>query len=125
MQAKIFLGLQILGGLMLVIFGSNKFFHFMEMQPGTPEMGAYMMALFKTGFLFPLIAVVEILSGLAFISNKFAPLMAVVLIPVMLNALLAHLFLDPAGMGGALVILIITITVMYNNKARYSAILKP
>ena len=41
----------LLAGLMLVVFGSNKFLHFIDMQPGSIEMGAFMMALFGSGYL--------------------------------------------------------------------------
>ncbi len=124
MKDKIFLGIQILSGLMLVVFGLNKFLHFMPMPPASPEMGEYMKALFATGFIFPIIAVIEILAGLAFIANKFTALMAVIVMPVMLNALLAHLFLDPAGAGGAAFVLFAIIIVMIRYKERYREIFK-
>ena len=124
MKDKIFLGIQILSGLMLVVFGLNKFLHFMPMPPASPEMGEYMKALFATGFIFPIIAVVEIVAGLSFIANKFTALMAVIVMPVMLNALLAHLFLDPAGIGGALFIVVAIIVVMIRYKERYREIFK-
>ena len=124
MQKKIFIGLQVVAGLMLVIFGANKFIGFMSMPPPPAEMGAFMGALFGTGYLMKIVAVVEILAGVAFLVNKYAALMAVVLMPVMLNALLAHLFLDPAGMGGALVLTVLTIVIMYIHREQYSRILQ-
>ena len=124
MQKKIFIGIQVMAGLMLVVFGSNKFFGFISMAPPAPEMGAYMGALFATGYLIKLVAIVEILAGVAFLVNKYAALMAVVLMPVMLNALLAHLFLDPAGMGGALVLTLLTVAIMYVHREQYTRILQ-
>jgi putative oxidoreductase len=125
MKSKLFLSVRMLAGLMLVVFGSNKFFGFLDMQPGSLEMGAFMMALFKSGYLMQLVAAVEIAAGVSFIVNRYTALMAVVLMPVMLNAFLAHLFLDPAGIAGATVLLAFTITIMYHNKERYRAILRP
>jgi len=125
MKKKVFLGIRILAGLMLVVFGSNKFLGFIEMQPGSLEMGAFMMALFGTGYLMKLVAIVEILAGLSFLTNKYTALMAVILMPVMLNAFLAHLFLDQAGIGGAAMILIFTVLIMIDNKDKYKAILQP
>ncbi|MDH5464785.1 MAG: hypothetical protein OEW60_04090 [Thiovulaceae bacterium] len=125
MQKKIFIGIQVLAGLMLVVFGSNKFFGFISMAPPAPEMGAFVGALFSTGYMKELVAVIEILAGVAFLANKYAALLAVVLMPVMLNALLAHLFLDPAGMGGALVLTLLTVGVMYTHREQYTRILQP
>ncbi len=125
MKDKIILGLQILVGLMLVLFGANGFLQFMPMPPPSAQMGAWLGAIAQTGYLFPLIATVEIVAGLAFVFNKFAALMAVILMPVMINALLAHLFLnDIAGMGGSLIVVLGTIVVLVKNRQRYSEIFK-
>lgn len=125
MKNKILMSVQILAGIMLVVFGSNKFFGFLDMQPGSLEMGAFMMALFKSGYLMQLVAAVEIVAGISFLLNRYAALMAVVLMPVALNAFLTHLFLDPAGIGGAAVLLAFTIVIMVRNKERYKTLLKP
>lgn len=124
MKTKIFTGVQLLAGLMLVVFGANKFLHFIPMGAPAVEMGAFMGALFGVGYLMTLVAIIEISAGLAFLSNKFAPLMAVVLMPVMLNAFLAHLFLDPAGIGGALVLTLFTVIIMIRHKEAYTPLFK-
>ena len=125
MKTKLYMIARVLAGLMLVVFGSNKFLGFIEMQPGSLEMGAFMMALFQTGYLMKLVAVVEVLAGVSFLSTKYAASMAVVLMPVMLNAFLAHLFLDIEGIGGATVLLVFTTVIMINNTDRYRDILRP
>ena len=122
---KALLVVRLLGGLMLVVFGANKFLHFIQMEHGTIESGAFMMALFATGYIMKIVAVVEIVAGVAFLTNKYVPLMAVILFPIMLNAFLMHLFLDPAGIGGAAIILSINIILMYVSRQRYKEILKP
>ena len=124
MQKKVYLAIRIIAGLMLVVFGSNKFLGFIDMQPGSLEMGAFMMALFQSGYLMKLVAVVEIVAGLSFLANKYVALMAVVLMPVILNAFLAHLFLDPSGISGAALLLVLTILIMLENKARYKELLR-
>lgn len=124
MQKKVYLAIRVIAGLMLVVFGSNKFLGFIDMQPGSLEMGAFMIALFQSGYLMKLVAVVEIVAGLSFLANKYVALMAVILMPVMLNAFLAHLFLDPAGIAGATVLLVFTVLIMVENKDRYKDILK-
>ncbi|PHR53932.1 MAG: DoxX family protein [Arcobacter sp.] len=121
---KVLLGVQVLAGVMLVVFGLNKFLHFITMAAPAPEMGAYLGALGEIGFLFPLIAVIEILSGISFIMNKYVSLMVLFVTPVMVNAFLAHLFLDPAGIAGAAFILIALISIIVNHKERYAEIFK-
>ena len=50
--------------------------------------------------------------------------MAVVLFPVMLNAFLFHLFLDPSGIAGAAMFLLFNILLMYAHKDAYKGMLK-
>ena len=125
MTSKVLLGIQVIAGLMLIVFGLNKFLHFIAMGEPPAAMGEYLGALFKTGFLFPLIAVIEITAGVAFVSNKFAPLMVIILMPVMVNAFLAHLFLDPAGIGAAAFILTALIIIIVRNFERYRELFRP
>jgi hypothetical protein len=124
MKDKVFLGIQVLVGLMLIVFGLNKFLHFIPMPPPTEEMGAYMGALIQTGFLFPLIALIEIIVGFSLVINKFAALMVLIVMPVMINAILAHLFLDPAGIGASAFIVSALIIVIIRHKERYSSLFK-
>lgn len=122
MKDKIFLGIQVISGLMLVVFGLNKFLQFIPMPPPPQLMGEYMSALFATGFIFPIIAVIQIIAGISFVTNKFSAFMAIIIMPVMINAFLAHLFLDPAGIGGSLFLVVAIIIVMLRFKERYRSI---
>jgi len=124
MKDKLFVGIQVISGLMLVMFGLNGFLQFMPMGEMNPAMGAYMGALFITGFIFPIVSFIQIIVGISFITNKFTPLMAIIITPVMINAFIAHLFLDPAGIGGSLFIIISIVLVMIRYKGRYKEIFK-
>jgi len=108
MKNKIFLGVQVLSGIMLVVFGLNGFLQFIPMPQPPVEMGQYMGALFAAGFIFPIVAVIEILAGVSFIVNKYTSFMAIIVMPIMLNAFLV----------------IATLIVMIKNKERYQAIFK-
>lgn len=124
MNSKILLGVQILVGLLLVAFGLNKFLHFMPAPPATQEMGMFMGALVKTGYMMPLVGAIQVLTGVSFVLNKFTALMALIIAPVMLNAVLAHLFLDPSTIIASAVILTLIFVVMLKNKEAYSLIFK-
>lgn len=125
MNEKVVLVVRVLLGLGLLVFGFNKFLHFMPMPPMSPEAGAFAGALFATGYIFPIAAIVQITAGISFLTNKFVPLMAVVLFPIMLNAFLLHAFLDPAGIGGALVFTALNVVLMFAHKPAYAELLKP
>lgn len=97
----------------------------MEMPP--PEEGSiaatYMAALFGT-YLWKIVAGTEIIGGLLLLSKKTSLFGAILLMPVLLNIVFYHLFVD-GEMQGAMMGLIFTlfaIGIMYFNKARISPI---
>ena len=116
--------IRILFGLILVIFGSNKFLHFMPMPPMPEATGAFMGALVDSGYLMTLVALVEIVAGVSILINKYKTLALVILLPVILNAFLFHLFLDLSGIAGSAVALMMKMFLMYANKESYRSLLK-
>ena len=116
--------IRILFGLILVIFGSNKFLHFMPMPPMPEAAGAFMGALVDSGYLMTLVALVEIVAGVSILINKYKTLALVILLPVILNAFLFHLFLDLSGIAGSAVALMMKMFLMYANKESYRSLLK-
>ncbi|MEA1785914.1 DoxX family membrane protein [Arenibacter sp. GZD96] len=123
MNAKIFLVLRIVFGLFLLIFGANKFLQFMPMGEMSESAGAYFGALMSAKVL-PLVAIIEILAGLALLLNKYAPLMLLILASVSVNAVLFHATLAPEGIAPAALLLILNIVLLYHYKDRYKDILK-
>lgn len=121
---KIALIVRILLGLMMVVFGLNKFLHFMPMPEMSPSMGAFMGALMDTGYLMMVVAFLEIAGGVLLLINKKIAIALLLLFPVMINAFLAHLFLDPAGIGGSLIAVVMIIFLFFNNKKSFDPILK-
>ena len=98
MKQKVFLGSRLLFGLAFVIFGLNGFLQFMPNPPVTPEAGALLGAFAKTGYFFPMIKVIEIVTGLMLLANIFAPLATVLIAPILVGITTIHLFLNPAGL---------------------------
>lgn len=91
-----------------------------------PEMSAdaeaYFGALLSSKTM-TLVAIVEIISGLAFIFNKYGALMAFVLMSVSINAVLFHAVLDPSSIAPAIIFLILNIAVLYGYKGIYKTFL--
>lgn len=116
--------IRILFGLMLVIFGLNKFLQFMPMPPLPEAAGEFMGALVKSGYLMVVVALVEIVTGVLLLVNKYKSLALVLVFPVILNAFLFHLFLDLPGIGGAAVAIIMNIFLLFANKESYNSLLK-
>jgi uncharacterized membrane protein YphA (DoxX/SURF4 family) len=118
------LAVRYLLGVIFVVFGLNFFFQFLPMPEPTPEAGAFMGALFATGYMFPLIKVIEIVTGLALLANRFVPLALVLLAPITVNIFLVHLLLDPGGLVIGLFVLTGNFFLLFAYKNVFSEMLK-
>ncbi|NBO58956.1 MAG: DoxX family protein, partial [Chitinophagia bacterium] len=75
-------------------------------------------------WLMPLISCAEILGGLLIIIPKTRALGALIVFPVMVGVLLHHIFVDPKNIVMALIIWIVLIAIIINNKEKYLPIIK-
>ncbi|NCP05426.1 MAG: DoxX family membrane protein [Flavobacteriales bacterium] len=115
--------IRIIFGILLAVFGANKFLNFMPAPEEMPEAVInYMTALMSTKTL-GLVGAVELIAGLSFIFNKYGALMAIILMSVSINAVLFHVFLSPADMIGAIVLLALNIVMLYAYKDKYKNLL--
>jgi hypothetical protein len=83
--------------------------------------GQFIGALFLSRYYW-VIAALQILGGALLLVNRFVPLALVLLGPVIVNILLYHVFLNPAGIGLAIVVTILWFIVFYSNRQHFSGI---
>lgn len=111
--------LRILLALILLVIGLNKFLNFIP-SPEIPDNASeFVTSLKATGYILPVLGVVEIFIGLLLLFNKWVAFALLVLVPISLNVLLYHLFLDIPSIGFAIVVAIINIVLIYKNWLRY------
>lgn len=121
MKNKILFVVSLLFGLMFINAGLNKFFNYMPMPDDMPESMLKLMAAFsEISWLMPLVAIVEIVGGALFISNKYRALGAIIIFPVMVGILLTNIFNAPSGLPIALILLLINLWGMYDNRKKYA-----
>lgn len=96
-------------GLVFFVFGLNGFLHFIPQPAKPPPEGAaaFIGALLKTGYMFPLIMGTQFIVGVLLLSNRFVPLALALIAPVIVHILAFHIFLSPSGIGVALVVLLL------------------
>jgi hypothetical protein len=111
--------LSIIYGLFLLIFGLNGFLNFFPLPEMTEEAGTFAGSLAQTGYIFPIVGALQVIVGILLTINKFRPLALIVIFPIMLNAFLLHLFLDPAGIAGSLVAIILNVFLFITYKESY------
>src|SRR5690349_12595139 len=113
---------RLLLGLIFFVFGLNGFLQFMNMGPmPTGLAGQFLGALFQSHYLW-VVAALQVIGGLLLLINRFVPLALVLLGPVIVNILLYHLLLNPAGIGLALVATVLWFVVFYAYRQYFSGI---
>ena len=122
MKNKIFTGARIFFGFMMVNSGLNKFLNYMPIPEMSKSAEALMDALGASIYVFPLVAIVELLAGGLIITKKYNALGAVLMMPVTVNIFLIHTVLNPTGIILSLVLLLINIWILIENKSKFTAL---
>jgi uncharacterized membrane protein YphA (DoxX/SURF4 family) len=106
-------------GIILVIFGFNKFIELIP-APAMPENAAnFIKSLVDTGYILPVVGAFEVMIGILLLAKRWVPFALILLAPISLNILLFHLFLDMPGIGGAILVTTLTTIMLYKNWACY------
>jgi putative oxidoreductase len=125
MKNKVLFVFSLLFGLMFINSGLNKIFQYMPMPKEMPEnMMKVVEAFGAIVWLMPLIAVVEIIGGVLVIIPKYRALGAVMIFPIMIGILLTHIFNAPSGLPIALILFVVLIWIMIDNRAKYASLFK-
>ena len=123
MKNKLLFVLSLLFGLMFINAGLDKFFHYMPMPSEMSEkMTKVFNAFMEIGWLLPLVGLVEIVGGILFILPKTRALGAIVILPVMVGIFLTNTITDTTGFPVALILLVINLWVIIENKNKYSSL---
>jgi putative oxidoreductase len=117
--------LRILVGLLLVFAGMSKLIPMAPPPPHNEAATAFMGALVATGYMMPIIAVVEVICGLCFLSGRFVALAAVMLVPISLNIVLFHTLLDPSGALPGLFVAAVNVYLLAVSFPKYQDMLMP
>jgi len=122
MKNKIFMAFRMLFGLMMANSGLNKFLNYMPIPEMTESAEALMVALGASIYIFPLVAIVELLAGVLIVTKKYNAIGAILMMPVTINIFLIHTVLNPSGIIFSFVLLLINLWVLVENKLKFAAL---
>lgn len=111
-------------GLIFFVFGLNSFIHFLPQPEMQGQAAAFIGAMAATGY-FTAVAVLKVLGGGLLLFNRFVPLGLLLLGPVVVNIVLFHVFLEPAGMGMALFVFVLEIFLVWGYRENYMGLFAP
>jgi len=124
MMAKLALAARILLGLAFTVFGLNGLFEFFEAPPIEGAGGELIDAFMASGYFWTFLKLCESACGIFLLIGRFVPLALLVLAPIVLNILLFHVFMDPAGLPIGLVTSALGIFVAYSYRGSFAGVLK-
>ncbi len=118
----VILVVRIVLGVLLIVFGSNKFYEFLPaLEFANPDAGVLFGAL-AGSYIMKLVGLVEVITGLLLVINKAVPFALVALAPISVNIVLFHLTLDPAGIGPAAFVFLLNTYLIFKNWSTYKTL---
>ena len=113
---------RILLGLIFLVFGLNGFFHFIPMTPPPGLAGQYFTVLFVSHYLV-LVFLLQVVGGVLLLANRYIPLALLLLGPVLVNILMFHSLMAPAGLPLALFTTLLWAIVFYGVRRAFAGVL--
>ena len=123
MNSKFTQVVRVLLGIILIAFGINKIYSFIPLPQPSPEAANFMESLADTGYILTLVALFEIIIGLLLLLRLWVPFVLLLLVPLSLNILLFHIFMDIPAIGTAILVVILNGILLYKHRLKYKPLL--
>lgn len=123
MNSKFTQIVRVLLGIILIAFGINKIYSFIPLPQPSPEAARFMESLADTGYILTVVAIFEIIIGLLLLLRLWVPFVLLLLVPLSLNILLFHIFMDIPAIGTAILVVILNGILLYKHRLKYKPLL--
>ena len=110
-------------GIAFTVFGLNGFLMFMPAPPMTGLPAQFMAVMTASHYMVP-VFVIQIACGLLLLTGRYVPLALTLLAPVIVNILIYHVTMDPAGIVPGLVVAICWVLIFVSVRSAFAGILQ-
>ena len=115
---------RIILGCVFVFFGLNFFLQFLHMTPPpSSPAGDFVQALFVSHYFYA-VGALQLVGGVLCLAGRFVPLGLTLLGPVIVNILLFHILLNPAGLPLAIVVSVLALIVLWHHRAAFAGLVR-
>jgi putative oxidoreductase len=105
-------------GLIFLVFGLNGFLHFIPSTPPSGTAGQFVGALFASHYLV-VVFLLQLIPAILLLINRYVPLALTLLAPIIVNILLFHILMAPAGLALALVVTALWMVVFLSVRSAF------
>ncbi|MGA9717292.1 MAG: hypothetical protein WBQ79_03345 [Acidobacteriaceae bacterium] len=112
---------RILLGLIFVFFGLNGFLHFLPSPPIPGLAGQYLGALVASHYVLA-ISGLQVIGGILMLAGRYVPIALIILGPIIVNILLFHATMAPAGIGPGLLTAVLWIIVFIGVRRAFDGV---
>jgi putative oxidoreductase len=112
---------RILLGLVFVLFGLNGFLQFLHTPPPTGLPAQFLGAVFVSHYYVAIFAL-QLIGGVLLLVGRYVPLALVILGPIIVNILLFHITMAPAGLPLALLTMVLWVIVFAGVRRAFAGI---
>ena len=113
-----------LAGLIFLVMGLNGFLNFIHFPPPTGTAAQFMGALYVSHYLWVIFAF-QLVAGVLLLINRYVPLAVAILAPVLVNILVFHITMAPAGLPLAIFVAILWGVIFVDVRSAFSPLFQP
>jgi putative oxidoreductase len=111
-------------GFIFLVFGLNGFLHFIPAAMPAGLAGQFLGALFLSNYLV-VVFLLQLLGAVLLLVNRYVALALALLAPVIVNILLFHILMAPAGLGLALFVALLWVVVFLSVRSAFRGLFQP
>ena len=110
-----------LAGAIFLVMGLNGFLNFIHVPPPTGTAAQFMGALYVSHYLWVIFAF-QVVGGALLLVNRYVPLAVAVLAPVLVNIIVFHITMAPAGLPLALFVALLWAVIFFDVRPAFSGL---
>jgi putative oxidoreductase len=110
-----------LAGAIFLVMGLNGFLNFIHFPPPTGTAAQFMGALYVSHYLWVIFAF-QVVGGALLLVNRYVPLAVAILAPLLVNILVFHITMAPAGLPLALFVALLWAVIFVDVRSAFSGL---
>jgi hypothetical protein len=111
-------------GVIFLVFGLNGFLHFIRAAIPSGVAGQFVGALAASNYLV-LVFLLQLVAAVLLLANRYVPLALTLLAPIIVNILMFHVLMAPAGLGIAIVVTVLWGLAFLGVRSAFGGLLQP